>query len=315
MDEQFAADVLKGLSSTPKYLLSKYFYNEKGDKLFQKIMNLDEYYLTRAEYDIFEKHKPELLEHFSKNGKRFDLIEFGAGDGYKTKVLIEYFLAQKAQFTYIPIDISENALNELSTTFIRNFPLLQINPLNDDYFHALEELNAVDFDRKVILFLGSNIGNFNEEQAIPFLSNFAADMTSDDSLLIGFDLMKDPEIILRAYNDPQGVTREFNLNLLSRINEELDGEFDLDAFKHYPTYNPQTGETDSYLVSIKNQEVWIGALEKVFHFDEWEPVHMEVSRKYSLRDIDRLATKSGFRVEKNFFDNNGYFTDSLWVLK
>jgi L-histidine Nalpha-methyltransferase len=214
MDEQFAADVLEGLSATPKYLLSKYFYNEPGDRLFQKIMELDEYYLTKAEYDIFENRKSELLDYFSADGQRFDLIEFGAGDGYKTRVLIEYFLRERAQFTYVPIDISENVLNELTTMLAGKFPALQINPMNDDYFHALEELNKVDFDRKVILFLGSNIGNFREKAAIPFLSHIAADMSAADRLLIGFDLKKDPEIILAAYNDCQGVTRDFNLNLL-----------------------------------------------------------------------------------------------------
>jgi uncharacterized SAM-dependent methyltransferase len=187
--------------------------------------------------------------------------------------------------------------------------------MNDDYFHALEELNKVDFDRKVILFLGSNIGNFREKAAIPFLSHIAADLSASDRLLIGFDLKKDPEIILAAYNDCQGVTRDFNLNLLARINEELGGEFDLARFKHFPTYDPHTGETSSYLVSTVDQRVRINALDQTFFFREWEPVHMEVSLKYSLEDIDRLAEKSGFRVERNFFDRNRYFTDSLWVLK
>ena len=201
MDEKFAADVREGLSAAPKYLPSKYFYNEPGDKLFQKIMELEEYYLTKAEYDIFENQKSEVLNYFSDDGQRFDLIEFGAGDGYKTRVLIEYFLAEKARFTYVPIDISENVLNELTSLLAGSFPELRINPLNDDYFHALEELNKVDFDRKVILFLGSNIGNFREDQAIPFLSHIAADMSAADRLLIRFDLKKNPEIILAANND------------------------------------------------------------------------------------------------------------------
>ncbi|MBS0000532.1 MAG: L-histidine N(alpha)-methyltransferase [Cyclobacteriaceae bacterium] len=315
MDKQFAEDVRKGLSAEPKYLHSKYFYNENGDRLFQKIMELDEYYLTNSEYDIFENQKSELLEYFSPDGRRFDLIELGAGDGYKTIVLISYFLQKQAEFTYIPVDISRNVLKKLSNTLTGNFPSLEIHPVNDEYFHALEELNKVDFDRKVILFLGSNIGNFREDQAILFLSHLAADMTHDDRLLIGFDLKKDPDIILNAYNDREGVTRDFNLNLLTRINEELDGDFDLTLFKHYPTYNPQTGETVSYLVSMKDQHVRIGALDEIFHFNEWEPVFMEVSQKYSLPDIERLAVNSGFSIEMNFFDKREFFTDSLWVLK
>ncbi len=315
MDKQFAEDVRTGLSSNPKYLQSKYFYNEAGDKLFQQIMDVEEYYLTISEYDIFDRQKSELLKHFSPDGQRFELIEFGAGDGLKTKILIEYFLKQEVDFSYIPVDISSNVLNELSSTLTVSFPSLKIHPVCDDYFHTLEELNQVDFDKKVILFLGSNIGNFRGDHAIPFLRHLAAEMTSHDKLLIGFDLKKDPEIILRAYNDRQGITRDFNLNLLVRINEELDADFDLSKFKHYPTYNPQTGETISYLVSLETHQVKIKALNQTFNFDEWEPVFMEVSQKYSLKDIERLAINSGFRVEMNFFDTRNYFADSLWTLK
>jgi dimethylhistidine N-methyltransferase len=315
MDKQFAEDVRTGLSSNPKYLQSKYFYNEAGDKLFQQIMDVEEYYLTNSEYDIFDRQKSELLKHFSPDGQRFELIEFGAGDGLKTKILIEYFLKQEVDFSYIPVDISSNVLNELSSTLAVSFPSLKIHPVCDDYFHTLEELNQADFDKKVILFLGSNIGNFRGDHAIPFLRHLAAEMTSHDKLLIGFDLKKDPEIILRAYNDRQGITRDFNLNLLVRINEELDADFDLSKFKHYPTYNPQTGETISYLVSLETHQVKIKALNQTFNFDEWEPVFMEVSQKYSLKDIERLAINSGFRVEMNFLDTRNYFTDSLWTLK
>lgn len=315
MDEQFAEDIRTGLSSEPKYLQSKYFYNEVGDKLFQQIMELEEYYLTNSEYDIFNRRKSDLLNDFSPDGQRFELIEFGAGDGYKTKILIEYFLEQQVDFSYIPVDISSNVLKELASTMAVSFPALEIHPVCDDYFHALEELNRVDFNRRVILFLGSNIGNFRGDHSIPFLRRLSSDMDSRDKLLIGFDLKKDPEVILRAYNDGQGITREFNLNLLTRINEELDADFDLSRFKHYPTYNPQTGEAISYLVSLKAHQVRIKALNQTFYFDKWEPVFMEVSQKYSLQDIKRLAWNSGFKVRKNFFDSRNYFADSLWELK
>ena len=315
MDKQFAEDVRTGLSSDPKYLQSKYFYNEAGDKLFQQIMDLEDYYLTNAEYDIFDRKKQELLKHFSPDGQRFDLIEFGAGDGLKTKVLIEYFLQQNVDFSYNPIDISANVLYQLSSTLAASFPDLRINPICDDYFHALEELNQTYLEKKVILFLGSNIGNFRGDHSIPFLRHLAADMSPRDKLLIGFDLKKDPEIILRAYNDRQGITRNFNLNLLVRVNEELDADFDLSKFKHYPTYNPQTGEAISYLVCLESHQVTIKGLNQTFFFNEWEPVFMEVSQKYSLNDIERLAMNSGFSVVKNFFDVRDYFADSLWILQ
>jgi len=315
MNNQFAEDVREGLSSKPKYLHSKYFYDEIGDKIFQRIMSLEEYYLTNCEYDIFLNQKTELLKYFSPEGERFDLIEFGAGDGLKTKVLIEYFVDQKVDFKYIPIDISQNVLKNLTTNLKEIFPTLQIHAICDDYFHALEDLNKVDFDKKIILFLGSNIGNFSGDNAIPFLRHIAADMSQNDILLIGFDLKKDPVIILEAYNDKQGVTRDFNLNLLKRINKELDADFDIKKFKHYPTYNPQTGETKSYLICLEDMVVKINALHQTFTFYQWEPIFTEVSQKYSMSDIKRLADNSGFKIKKHFFDHRNYYTDSLWVLK
>ncbi len=315
MDKQFLEDIREGLSSEPKYLHSKYFYDEKGDRLFQEIMELEEYYLTKCEYEIFKEQKEKLLKSFSPNGERFDLIEFGAGDGLKTKILISYFYEQGVDFTYVPIDISQNVLDELGKSLSQQNASLRINPICDDYFHALEELNKVDYDKKVILFLGSNIGNFRGDNAIPFLRHIAADMNPQDKLLIGFDMMKDPEIILKAYDDRKGITSEFNLNLLERINQELNGDFKRNKFKHFPSYNPQTGEMHSYLISLDNQEVFLKKINQKFEFRKWEAVFMEISQKYDLNNINRLADRSGFAVQRNFFDSRSYFCDSLWVLK
>lgn len=312
---RFAEDVREGLSSEPKYLHSKYFYDEIGDELFQQIMSLDEYYLTDCELEIFNNQKEKILPYFSNGDGIFDLIEFGSGDGYKTKILLEYFIEKKVKFNYIPIDISKSILETLSKDLKKNLPDLDIYPICDDYFHALEELNKVDFNKKVILFLGSNIGNFRGDDAIPFLKHLHADMRETDQLFIGFDLKKDPHVILDAYNDKKGITREFNYNLFDRINTELGGNFDRDSYSHYPTYNPVTGETKSYLISLKAQTVWIDFLSQSFSFEEWEPIFMEISQKYSLHDIQHLAQHSGFRIEKNFFDSRNYFTDSLWILK
>jgi dimethylhistidine N-methyltransferase len=315
INKQFAEDVREGLSSEPKYLHSKYFYDEIGDSLFQEIMALEEYYLTDCELEIFNKQKADILYHFYTDKKIFDLIEFGSGDGLKTKVILEHFIEKKIKFNYIPIDISPFILENLSEDLQTKLPELNIHPICDDYFHALEELNKVDFNKKIILFLGSNIGNFRGDNAIPFLKHLHADMREGDKLFIGFDLKKDPTVILDAYNDEKGITAEFNYNLLERINKELGGNFDRDSFSHYPTYNPVTGETKSYLVSLKEQSVQIDQLSQSFSFDKWEPVFTEVSQKYSLHDIHHLAEHSGFRIEKNFFDSRNYFTDSLWILK
>ncbi|MCF8301632.1 MAG: L-histidine N(alpha)-methyltransferase [Bacteroidales bacterium] len=311
----FAHDVKKGLSASPKYLPSKYFYDEEGDRLFQQIMELDEYYLTQSEYQIIDHHKNDLLRLFQNGSAEFSLIEFGAGDGLKSKILLDHFYTRETPFRYVPIDISPNILEELVDDVKSQYDDLKIEAKPRDYFEALQEMNQSSKARKAILFLGSNIGNFQWDEAIAFLKKLSNNMLPDDLLLIGFDLKKNPEIIINAYNDNKKVTREFNLNLLNRINRELGGNFVIDDFKHYPLYDPETGKAKSYLVSTKEQEVYIDAVKERFYFKAWEPVFMEISQKYDLKDIEDLANKSGFEVTKNFFDQNGWFVDSIWRLK
>lgn len=314
--DTFASDIVEGLSSTPKFLSSKYFYDEKGDAIFQQIMDMPSYYLTRSEYQIFDTHKDALLQLFGPAGTPFHLVEFGAGDGLKTKVLLEHFIEQKAYFRYLPIDISENVLSLLTHDLEINFPKLEVEPLANDYFEALNILNQREQnERKVILFLGSNIGNFEHEQAIGFLQKMREHLNPNDLLLIGFDLKKDPQVILEAYNDQEGITRSFNLNLLDRINKEFDGDFDITRFRHNPTYNPLTGATKSYLVSTEDQVVTLEKLGKSFHFEAWEAIDMEISQKYSLSTIQNLAERAGFQITSNFFDKNKYFLDSVWSVK
>ena len=308
----FAEDVREGLLQTPKTLPSKYFYNEQGDKLFQTIMGLGEYYLTRCEFQIFEDQKQEILENFLGQDQQFRLVELGAGDGTKTKVLLDHFLKTGVDFSYAPIDISQNVLDQLGNDLKKSMPALQFEPIQGDYFHALADLNKVHDMKEVVLFLGSNIGNFSIEGGVKFLTQLGSNLSTGDMLLIGFDLMKNPQTILNAYNDKMGVTREFNLNLLKRMNDELGANFDLDKFKHFPTYNPINGETRSHLVSTEAQGVYIEALEESFHFVAWEAVHTEVSQKYSPEMIREFAEKAGFRVVHDFTDECQYFVDSLW---
>ncbi len=306
---QFAIDVLDGLSATPKRLSSKYFYDEIGDKLFQRIMSLDDYYLTRSEYEILSNSKKELLTIFSAKNTPFNVIEFGAGDGYKTKVLLKHFLAQKADFKYLPIDISGNVLEILETALKKELPDLKVKGIQNEYFKALDQFDKSD-ERNVVLFLGSNIGNFTGDQATAFLQGLYNSLKEGDILLIGFDLKKNPGVILNAYNDREGVTRDFNLNLLNRINHELGGNFNIDKFKHHPIYNPLTGTTTSFLVSTEQQTVKI--MDEVIHFDAWEAVHMEISQKYDLKAIEKLAKDAGFKVVDNFYDEKKYFVDAVW---
>ena len=307
----FAEDVLHGLSQTPKRIPPQYFYDDEGSRIFRQIMQLPEYYPTRCEYEILEQNKDVIMRLMAGSGQPFDLIELGAGDGLKTKVLLRHFLARSAAFSYIPVDISARALHELADGIKREMPGLNLQPLESEYFAALENLRQDWPARKAILFLGSNIGNFTGAEALDFLALLRGKMNPGDCLLLGFDLKKHPAVILNAYNDASGVTKAFNINLLRRINRELDADFDLAQFDHYPIYNPETGEARSYLVSKTGQQVCIGSLRETFDFVEGEIIHTEISRKYTVAEMESLAAQAGFRVAGVFTDSRNYFADML----
>ncbi len=309
---QFAADVLAGLSATPKYLSSKYFYDDEGSRLFQEIMKLPEYYLTGCEHEIFSTQADAIYQAFTDGDSGFDLIELGAGDGTKTAVLVDHFLERAADISYSPIDISQVALDALTAKFNAEFPTLRMTARNGDYFKILGDLKNADGRRKVLMFLGSNIGNFSREQSVAFFRSLREVMNDDDRLFIGFDLQKDPHVIGAAYDDASGVTARFNLNLLTRINRELGGNFNVEDFTHYANYRPIEGSARSYLISREKQTVHIAALGRDFEFEQWEAVFMEISQKYSLAMIESLARESGFEIERNFFDSRKYYCDSLW---
>jgi len=326
---QFASDVLAGLSATPRQLSSKYFYDDEGSRLFQEIMKLPEYYLTRCELEIFETQAGKILDSFLygirpdesiippsaiRNLQSLDLIELGAGDGTKTAVLVSQFLERKVDLTYSPIDISLKALDELTSKFTRQFTQLRIEPRQGDYFNILRSLKGDGRRRKVLMFLGSNIGNFTRDQSIDFFRSLRAVMNENDLLFVGFDLLKDPHLIQRAYDDSAGVTAEFNLNLLRRINRELGADFDLAKWSHYAVYRPVECAARSFLISREQQTVRIEALGRSFEFEQWEAVFMEISQKYNPRMIEDLARDSGFEIKQNFFDSRNYYCDSLWKI-
>ena len=309
---QFAEDVLSGLSATPKALSSKYFYDDEGTRLFQEIMKLPEYYLTGCESEIFSMQGNNIYAAFANGDNAFDLIELGAGDGTKTALLIGDFLEHNADISYSPIDISQEALDALTEKFTAEFPSLKMDTLNGDYFRILESLKNGNGRRKVLLFLGSNIGNFSRGEAVDFFRRLRRVMSENDLLFVGFDLQKDPHVIANAYDDAAGVTARFNLNLLTRINRELAGNFDVEKFTHYANYRPIEGAARSFLISREQQTVCIEALDRDFEFDQWEAVFMEISQKYSLPMIGDLAAESGFEIKQNFFDSRSYYCDSLW---
>lgn len=309
---KFAEDVLAGLTSTPKQLSSRYFYDDEGSRLFMEIMKLPEYYPTRAEFKIFEEQTDEICRAFTDGAIGIDLIELGAGDGAKTAVLIHHFLNEGIDFTYSPIDISQEANDALSTRFRTMFPDLKISPLTGDYFKVLGSLKNGSGRRKVLLFLGSNIGNFQQDKALGFFRELRAVMNTNDRLFIGFDMQKDPRVIVAAYDDPKGVTAAFNLNLLSRINRELGADFDLSKFSHYAQYRPVECAARSFLISREKQTVTIKALNRSFDFDQWEPIFMEISQKYTRAMIEELSSDSGFEIEQEFYNPDDFYIDSLW---
>lgn len=305
----FGQDVKIGLSSFPKFLSSKYFYNAEGSRIFQQIMELEEYYLTNCEYEILQMQKENILTTLPKS---FDLVELGAGDGLKTKILLKYFLAQNVDFQYMPVDISLDILKVLHDSLAIEMPNLAVKILHDDYFGALKKISNLSEKPKVVLFLGANIGNFSVTEAAAFLKQLNNSLNKGDFLLLGVDLVKNPNVILQAYSDSKSVTANFNYNLLQRINDELGANFVIENFMHQATYNPETGETKSYLISKEKQTVEIKSLSLTIYFNAWESIYTEVSQKFSFSQIENIAKETGFEIQKHFLDSKKYFTDTLW---
>jgi len=309
----FATDVLAGLGSTPKRLDSRYFYDDRGSRLFGQIMHLPEYYPSRTEARVLQHHKDTLLA--LSGDEYWHLIDLGAGDATKTRILITHFCREGLNFEYLPADISPYALQDLETRLQDEYPYLPIRTVCGDYLQALDWVGQHVKGKKLVLLLGSNIGNFSEEGVISFLNHIGRTLQAGDRLLIGFDLKKEGHLIHQAYNDSCGVTEAFNKNLLLRINRELGGKFDPDAFDFHAAYDPASGFVRSYLTSKIKQRVWIEEFNQFIHFEAWEPIHTENSRKFSLQEIETLAEATGFRVEKNLLDEKEWFADSIWQLQ
>jgi L-histidine N-alpha-methyltransferase len=310
MTDIFAQDVLNGLTAEKKSLSSKYFYDDNGSRIFQEIMNMPEYYLTDAEFEILSMQSKQIIDALQFSTP-FNIVELGAGDGFKTFKLLEYLVNNNIDFNYIPIDISQEAIDILSDRLKERLPGLIIKPKVGDYFDILKQNKQSDYP-SLLLFLGGNIGNYNENKAKDLLNLFYSVMKLGDKLLIGFDLKKNPILIHNAYYDKHSITKRFNLNLLLRINRELDADFKIDDFDFYCHYNPITGDVKSYIVSLRKQRVELRALNKTIDFDYNELIWTELSKKYSLQDIQKLANHSSFTLSKNFLDCKHYFTDSLW---
>lgn len=302
--ESLAQDVVRGLSSVPKTLPPKYFYDKVGSKIFEEICELPEYYPTRTEFAILEDYAAEIANKFKKP---ITLIELGSGNSAKTRVLIEAFLKRFERLHYQPIDISKSMVEETSEKLLRRYNHLRITAYVSDYHTALKALKSQTMGDKLILFLGSNIGNFELHEAEYFLKKTFATMYNDDRLLIGIDLLKDKSILQRAYDDSQGITAKFNLNLLTRINRELDGDFDLSKFRHRSIFNEEQGRIEMHLESTSRQTTTLKKIGQQFLFERGETIHTENSYKFSLEQFEELATRSGLEVQQTWFDEKKWF--------
>jgi len=304
----FAADVLKGLSSKPKFLHSKYFYDNTGSELFEKICSAPEYYLTRTESSILMEYSDDII----CNAKgAHSLIELGSGSSMKTRFLINSFIKSNEYLHYFPIDVS-SILIQSSYAVLDDFIDLRISGIISEYEKGIELVYYLNSEPKLIIFLGSSIGNFSILEAKKFIKRIADKMKTGDFLLLGFDMVKDKKVLHDAYNDNSGITAEFNLNLLQRINNELGGNFEKEAFEHRAFFNESRSRIEMHLVSKRYQKVSIKEINKVFWFRKGESIHTENSYKFTDGLIHNITGYAGLELSKKWSDERSYFSTCLF---
>jgi L-histidine Nalpha-methyltransferase len=307
--EEFAADVRRGLSANPKQLFPKYLYDALGSRLFDAICHVDEYYPTRAEDEILTLHANEMVAGIPDCRT---LIELGSGSADKTRRIIEALLPKSTELLFVPVDISVSALEKSSRALLAAYPALRIEAYAADYLEGLAAMQPLAPGPSLILFLGSNIGNFEKTEALTFLRAIRRMLRPGDALLLGADLKKDRATLEAAYNDALGVTRAFIVNELARINRELGGNFDLWAFGLRSVYNEEAGCVEVFLESLRSQTVIIKNLEMSVSFAAGEWMHMEHSYKFDLEELLEMGSVSGFRLEQTWLDSGQRFSSNLF---
>jgi L-histidine Nalpha-methyltransferase len=313
--DDLAGDVRRGLSAHPKRLPPKYFYDELGSQLFDAICLLPEYYLTRAEAEIFSRHAREIVERAREGARRVTLFELGSGSAAKTRRIIEALLAEQRSLTYVPVDISPAALEASARALLGVYDELRVTAYAADYDSALPRLgeSREPDARALVLFLGSNVGNFDRGEARDFLRRVRAALRAGDRLLLGADLKKDAAVLEAAYDDALGVTAAFNLNVLARINRELGADFSVRDFRHVALYDETEGRVEMHLESTREQIVSVRALDLEVTFGAGERLHTENSYKYSLAELSALAAETGFSLAHTWLDSGERFSSNLFV--
>jgi len=304
VDRRFAADVESGLGRCRKSLPCVYFYDERGSRLFEDITALPEYYLTRAEAEIIALRAGDIA---AVTPDPVQVVELGSGTSVKTATLLETMLGVKERVVYVPVDVCEGVLEETSAVLREAMPALAVRPVAARYEDGLAQLDR-EHGGVLLLWLGSSIGNLTREHAAYFLAGLRARLSRDDRFLLGVDLVKDADVLESAYDDASGVTAEFNLNLLARINRELGGDFDLAQFRHVAEWNAAEGRIEMYLESLRNQTVAISALGTSVELESGERIHTENSHKYTLEQIEALAVSAGLCITDQWLDSRGLFS-------
>jgi dimethylhistidine N-methyltransferase len=307
-----ADEVRAGLSARPKTLPTKYLYDDLGSALFEVICLLPEYYLTRSEAVILHAHAREIINTV---GDSLEIVELGSGTAAKTRLLLDAALASQGRLRYSPIDISKAALDQTVHALNAEYPAVTVEPQVADYYEGLRRFSRNGVQRTLVLFLGSNVGNFEPPEARRALRAVRQTLEPGDALLMGADMKKDAALLEAAYNDKLGVTAAFNKNLLLRINRELGGHFDLDSFRHVARYNEAEGRVEMHLVSEKAQDVVIDDLQMVVQFERGESIHTESSYKYMPSQLDALAKETGFELTQTWTDPARAFTSNLLVAR
>lgn len=305
----FCEAVAEGLCAPRKRLPCRFFYDAAGSRLFERICQLPEYYLTRTEYALLERYAPQIL---AVAGEDLTIVEFGSGNASKTRLLLDAALERQRHLHYIPIDISADFLRDTVHALLDEYQGLTVTALAAEYADGIDALPAEDGPR-LILFLGSNIGNFTHDEAIDFLAHLRRRMQPQDRLLLGVDLLKARPILETAYNDREGVTAQFNKNILARINRELGANFDLQAFDHAAPFIESRSRIEMRLISRRPQTVYVAALEREFTLEEGEFIHTENSHKYSLEGIASFCHEAELAIEARWLDEKAWF--ALLLLK
>ena len=307
IEKSFAEEISFSLNQNSKFINPKFFYDKKGSELFESICLLPEYYPTRTEISILKKLKHDLPSYLDEN---INLVELGSGTSVKTRLILDIFTKLQPKTEYFPIDISE-ILTESSEQLLKDYDTLHITGIIDTYEGGLEFLKSYDDKKNLILFLGSSFGNFTPDDGKLFLEKIFSTMKSGDLFLIGLDLVKNKNILESAYDDSQGVTAKFNLNVLSRINDELDADFDINNFSHYSIYNENAQRIEMNLKSLVSQSVIIGKSNLSLNLDKGELIHTEYSHKYHISQIKKLLSDVGFEFKNMWLDDEKHFSLTL----